>query len=80
MIATGKNLVSSPRYCCDCHTQIFECMAFVQAGDFMQAVGGLLFWFAVRERCGRCVLRISIRERWDDLALVSRRDCLTKEN
>ena len=44
------------RYCCNCKTEVAECMGFVNAGDFIKAVDNKIPWFEVRELCGKCVL------------------------
>lgn len=46
------------RRCCDCgEYNIFESMGSVNAGDFADACEGKIPRWAVRERCGKCVMR-----------------------
>ncbi|OGZ41707.1 MAG: hypothetical protein A3C80_01235 [Candidatus Ryanbacteria bacterium RIFCSPHIGHO2_02_FULL_45_43] len=43
------------RACFVCGTPINSCFGYVLAGDFIQALNGLLEWTKVRELCGKCV-------------------------
>ena len=46
----------SARKCHRCGASIFACMGFVNAGDFLKAIEGVILFSEVRELCGKCVL------------------------
>ena len=58
--AALRRVVEAARHCMDCGAGITLCMGAVLARDFDAALQGNLSWTAVRERCGRCVLRIQL--------------------
>lgn len=53
------------RTCMNCGKPILECMGFVMAGDFFLALQALQRGERlpkIRERCGKCVMKISLNE------------------
>lgn len=47
--------------CCECGEPLAECMGFTLAGDFVQACEGRLPLSEVRQRCYKCVERITLQ-------------------